>query len=145
MMHEVKPHGGSLVNLLLDEDAAEALKEESGGFASITLSQRQLCDLELLLNGAFSPLTGFMTRAQYDPVVESMSLPDGILWPLPIVLDVPQAFAEKLTGGDRVALRQVRLGRAYDGTVEVLSGLDAGETIAADPVEAAIWLKEQGE
>ena len=46
MMHEVQPHGGNLVNLLVDDDAAEALKNESGGFPSITLSQRQLCDLE---------------------------------------------------------------------------------------------------
>ena len=46
--------------------------------------------------------------------------------------------------GDNVALRQVRLGRIYDGSIEVLAGLDAGEVVAADPVEAAIWLKEQG-
>ena len=105
MTHQVQPLGGKLVNLLVDDDAAESLKKESGGFPSITLSQRQLCDLELLLIGAFSPLTGFMTRAQYDPVVESMSLPDGTLWPVPIVLDVSEAFAEKLKGGDRVALR----------------------------------------
>ena len=105
MMHEVQPHGGNLVNLLVDDDAAEALKNESGGFPSITLSQRQLCDLELLLNGAFSPLAGFMTRAEYESVVESMRLPDGSLWPIPIVLDVPEAFAEKLKAGDRVALR----------------------------------------
>ena len=105
MMHEVQPHGGNLVSLLVDDDAAEALKNESGGFPSITLSQRQLCDLELLLNGAFSPLTGFMTRVEYDPVVESMSLPDGKLWPIPIVLDVTEAFAEKLEVGDQVALR----------------------------------------
>ena len=105
MMHEVQPHGGNLVNLLVDADAAEALKNESGGFPSVTLTQRQLCDLELLLNGAFSPLTGFMTQAQYEPVVETMSLPDGSLWPIPIVLDVSEAFAEKLKVGDQVALR----------------------------------------
>ena len=49
-----------------------------------------------------------------------------------------------VTDGDRVALRQVRLGRTFDGLIEVLSGLDAGESVALDPVEAAIWLKEQG-
>ena len=49
-----------------------------------------------------------------------------------------------VTDGDRVALRQVRLGRTFDGSIEVLSGLDAGESVALDPVEAAIWLKEQG-
>ena len=49
------------------------------------------------------------------------------------------------TDGDRVALRQVRLGRTFGGSIEVLSGLDAGESVALDPVEAAIWLKEQGD
>lgn len=49
-----------------------------------------------------------------------------------------------VTDGDRVVLRQVRLGRTFDGLIEVLSGLDAGESVALDPVEAAIWLKEQG-
>nr|MDJ0741427.1 adenylyltransferase [Gammaproteobacteria bacterium] len=105
MKADVKPHAGELVDLLVDAEQAEELKNTSGDFPSITLSQRQLCDLELLLNGAFSPLTGFMTRAEYDPVVDAMSLPDGTLWPIPIVLDVPQGFADKLSVGDRIALR----------------------------------------
>jgi sulfate adenylyltransferase len=105
MTFEVTPHGGELRNLIVDADAAEALKNTSGDYPSITLTQRQMCDLELLLTGAFSPLEGFMTQAQYDPVVEDMSLPDGTLWPIPIVLDVDAAVAEKLSPGDRVALR----------------------------------------
>ena len=63
---------------------------------SWTLTERQLCDLELLVNGAFAPLTGFMTKADYDLVVSDMRLQSGELWPLPITLDVNVDFAEKI-------------------------------------------------
>ncbi len=105
MDYFVAPHGGELVNLLSDSDRAEALKKESQGFPSLTLSQRQICDLELLMNGAFSPLTGFMDQATYDAVVDDMRLPDGTVWPIPIVLDVPENFAAKLQRGSKIALR----------------------------------------
>ena len=68
-----------------------------------------------------------------------------LLVPVDAIVRRSELSGVYVTDGERVALRQVRLGRAYDGSVEVLSGLDAGETIAANPVEAAIWLKEQGE
>jgi sulfate adenylyltransferase len=64
---------------------AEALK-----LPTLRLNARQLCDIELLLNGAFSPLDGFMTRADYDSVVVNMRLADGTLFPLPITLDVSE-------------------------------------------------------
>lgn len=106
MTFEVKPHGSeSLVDLLVGPEEAEVLKNASGGFASLTLTQRQQCDLELLMNGAFTPLTGFLGQADYDSVVESLRLADGTLWPIPVTLDVTEAFAEKLAVGDRVALR----------------------------------------
>lgn len=101
----VPPHGGELVSLLVDPERAESLKDASREFPSLTLSQRQACDLELLLNGAFSPLRGFMGQTDYDGVVERMRLADGTLWPIPIVLDVPAKFAEGLRPGSRVALR----------------------------------------
>ena len=101
----IPPHGGALVDLRVDEDRAEALKSESKGFPSLTLSQRQVCDLELLMNGGLSPLTGFMGQSDYEAVVERMQLADGTLWPIPIVLDVAANFAEKLEKGSKVALR----------------------------------------
>lgn len=101
----VSPHGGELVNLLVNPDRAEQLKQASREFPSLTLSQRQVCDLELLLNGGFSPLRGFMGRADYEGVVERLRLADGRLWPIPIVLDVPAKFADKLKPGTTVALR----------------------------------------
>jgi len=105
MEYFVPPHGGELVDLLVDAGSAEALKTESQHFQSLTLSQRQVCDLELLMNGAFSPLTGFMGREAYESVVDNMRLPDGAVWPVPIVLDIPENFAEKLKNGSKIALR----------------------------------------
>jgi len=72
---------------------------------SYTLNQRQLCDLELILNGGFAPLTGFMNQADYESVLEKMRLADGALWPMPITLDVEIAFADTLRAGSEIALR----------------------------------------
>ncbi len=73
--------------------------------AALILSRRQLCDLELLLNGAFAPLTTFMSKADYESVLLRMRLQDGTLWPMPITLDVDRAFAESLQPGQEIALR----------------------------------------
>jgi sulfate adenylyltransferase len=99
------PHGGLLVNLLVDADRRKALQQESKHFPSWDLTPRQVCDLELLMNGGFSPLTGFMGRQDYESVCNTMRLADGTLWPMPITLDVPEAFAQTLTPGTSVALR----------------------------------------
>lgn len=96
MDHLVKPYGGALVSLLADSARVSALKAQSQYFPSIDLSLRQLCDLEMLINGAFSPLRGFMDREVYENVLQNMCLPNGLLWPMPITLDVPDAVAEKL-------------------------------------------------
>ena len=105
MDHLIKPHGGTLINLLGDEERVAQLKLESQDLISVTLSQRQLCDLELLMNGAFSPLTGFMTEQIYDLVLQEMRLPNGLLWPMPVTLDIPDVLASKLEQGARIALR----------------------------------------
>ena len=103
--HLIPPHGGTLVNLLVDEDRATELKTESRDWPSHDLAPRQLCDLELLLNGGFSPLTGFMAQADYDRVCGEMRLADGTLWPLPITLDVSEECAKTLKPGANLALR----------------------------------------
>ena len=105
MQDFIAPHGGKLVDLMVESDQVEPLKAESQHFLSITLSQRQLCDLELLMNGAFSPLSGFMGKADYDAVVENLRLADGTVWPMPVVLDIPENIAEKLEKGHKIALR----------------------------------------
>jgi sulfate adenylyltransferase len=104
MDHLINPYGGKLQNLLVDEPRAAQLKKDSQGFPVITLTQRQMCDLELLMNGAFSPLRGFMAREAYENVLEKMRLPDGLLWSMPIALDVPDAIAEKLEAGGYLGL-----------------------------------------
>jgi sulfate adenylyltransferase len=104
MDHLTAPHGGTLCNLLVDEDQAEALKTESGDFLSVTLGQRHICDLELLLCGGLSPLRGFMDQATYESVISEMRLPGGLLWSIPINLDVPDGVAGKIETGQRIAL-----------------------------------------
>lgn len=103
--HLNKPHGGKLVDLLVSKSRAEELKKESKDFLSWDLNQRQLCDLELLLNGGFSPLKGFMGKSDYEAVLEDMRLADGTLWPMPITLDVDKEVAQELKTGDTLALR----------------------------------------
>ena len=100
-----EPHGGELKELYLGEAEAEAEKEKARDYKSWDLTDRQICDIELLLNGAFSPLDGFLTEAEYNGVVEDMRLPSGILWPMPVTLDVSEEFAGSLEQGEKIALR----------------------------------------
>ena len=104
--HLIPPHGGELVQLIAQPERAAELKAHSKEWPSWDLTGRQLCDLELLLTGGFSPLRGFMTRADYEGVCHNMRLADETLWPMPITLDVAEEFAKKLTPGtSKVALR----------------------------------------
>ena len=102
-----EPHGGELKELYLPAGEAEAEKEAAGGYASWDLTERQLCDIELLLNGAFSPLEGFLNKDDYDSVVKTMRLESGVLWPIPITLDVSEDFAADVKSGDNIALRDL--------------------------------------
>jgi sulfate adenylyltransferase len=103
--HLIAPHGGTLVDLIAAPDRSAELKTASRDWPSWDLTPRQFCDLELLLNGAFSPLTGFLGKADHDAVAERMRLADGTLWSIPITLDVPRPFAETLAAGGTLALR----------------------------------------
>ncbi len=91
-------------SLLVHFRRVEALRAEALDFKSIDLSSRQLCDLELLLNRGLFPLTGYLSRKDYDSVVSSMRLVDGTVWPMPIYLDVDEQTADTFTIGERVAL-----------------------------------------
>ena len=104
--HLIAPHGGALVSLFADDDRCAALKAESRDWPSHDLTPRQLCDLELLANGAFSPLAGFLGRRDYDRVCAEMRLGDGTLWPMPITLDVPGRA--RVLAVARIAARAVR-------------------------------------
>lgn len=103
-MENIKAFHGNLVNGIVDHEEALALQQQSYTLPAWTLTPRQLCDVELLLNGGFSPLTGFMGQTDYESVVKNLHLANGALWPMPIILDVTAQFSEKLTIGQSVAL-----------------------------------------
>jgi sulfate adenylyltransferase len=105
-LHLIAPHGGELVDLMLNAESALELKAHSRDFPSWDLTTRQIRDLELLISGGFSPLRGFMNRREYDRVCDEMRLSTGLIWPIPITLDVPEAFARSLKpGSSKIALR----------------------------------------
>jgi len=91
-----QPHGGTLVDLVVDGSTAAELKAAARDFPSWALTPRQLCDLELLATGAFSPLRGFLSQRDYNAVCESVRLSSGLLWPIPITLDIPELLAMSL-------------------------------------------------
>jgi sulfate adenylyltransferase len=91
--------------LYVSYESAQKLKVEAGELLSWDLTPRQICDLELLMNGGFNPLKGFLTEADYDGVVENMRTSDGSLWPMPITLDVSEKFSDGVEPGTDIALR----------------------------------------
>ncbi len=91
--------------LYVSYDSAMKLKVEAGDLPSWDLTARQLCDLELLMNGGFNPLKGFLSQEDYDGVVKDMRLANGALWPMPINLDVSDVFAATVESGQDIALR----------------------------------------
>jgi sulfate adenylyltransferase len=99
------PHGGELKELYLPEHVADEVKQNANAYPSWDLTPRQICDLDLLLNGAFSPLEGFLSEADYEKVCADMRLGTGVLWPIPITLDVAGTFAQGVNTGDTIALR----------------------------------------
>ena len=91
--------------LYVSYESAQKLKVEAADLVSHDLTPRQICDLELLMNGGFNPLKGFLTEADYNGVVDNMRLTTGELWPMPITLDVSEDFAASLEAGQDIALR----------------------------------------
>ena len=130
--------------LYVSPESAQKLKVEAGNMPSWDLSARQVCDLELLMNGGFAPLKGFLTEADYDGVVETMRLADGSLWPMPITLDVTEKFAEGLEPGTDIALRDaegVILAIMHVTDKWVPNKAREAEKVfgADDPAHPAVW------
>jgi len=92
-----EPHGGKLINLMADDAAAAKV----GADVTVELTDRQSCDVQLLCNGGFSPLTGFMTEEEYDAVVDNMRLPNNLIFGLPVVMDTDD---DKIAEGSKVLL-----------------------------------------
>src|SRR3990172_5965706 len=99
-MHETIPaHGGELIDRAVCGDEREALRDRAAGLPTLRLNDRTISDLELLGNGGFSPLRGFMGRADYDAVVESMRLAGGLPWSIPVTLAASSEEAKGLREG----------------------------------------------
>lgn len=100
----IAPHGGELVNRKAPESEREDLKAKAADLKTVALGGRTLSDLEMISTGVFSPLTGFMTEADYQGVVDDMRLASGVAWSLPVTLSVSTEEAEALSKGEDVAL-----------------------------------------
>jgi len=100
----IAPHGGQLVNRVLRGSLREAALERAQTFPRVQLTSMAASDLEMIAVGAFSPLTGFMTKDDYDSVIDTMRLSSGIAWTIPVTLPVDADTAAGLKEGDEVAL-----------------------------------------
>ena len=109
--HLIAPHGGELVDLLASPEKAAELKAHSREWPSWDLTARQICDLELLLSGGFSPLRGFMNKADYEGVCHKMRLASGVLWPMPITLDVERRVCQEAHTWEQQSRAARRRGR----------------------------------
>jgi sulfate adenylyltransferase len=124
MTHLIAAHGGHLVDLMIPAEALVQARAAAAGLPALDLSPRHLCDLEMLLSGAFSPLAGFMGRADHERVCSELRLADGTLWPLPISLDMSAELAERAVAAGGLALR--------DPEGVTLAVLDAPQAWSAD-------------
>ncbi len=100
----IAPHGGTLVDLLLPEGQREAARDEAERLPRLTVSERELSDLEMLTVGALSPLTGFEGREDYVSVLETMHLPNGLPWSIPVTLSLTDDDVRRIGGAEAVTL-----------------------------------------
>ncbi len=100
----IAPHGGTLVNLLVEGPEAERLATQADHLPKIGVSDRELSDLEMLTVGALSPLTGFQGEEAYHAVLETMHLPDGLPWTIPVTLSLDEEEVKRVGGAEAVAL-----------------------------------------
>ncbi len=145
----IPPYGGKLVNLMVEGKEREELLARAGKLPSIKITMRNMCDLELLATGGFSPLTTFMGKADYDRVLREMRLADGTLFPLPITLTADPK--ELPTVGEELALRSANfdllavmtLEEVYHWDAETEAALAYGSTDSKHPMvsEMARWNK----
>lgn len=102
--HLIAPHGGTLVNRIVDDATAKQLTAEAASLPRITLSAKQACDLEMIAIGAFSPLTGFVGKADFESICKTMRLASGPAWSIPITLAVADDVKAGLKEGGKAAL-----------------------------------------
>jgi sulfate adenylyltransferase len=100
----IAPHGGTLVDLLVSERDRDKLADEARNFPKLTVNERELSDLEMLSVGALSPLTGFQGKAEYDSILNSLHLPNGLPWTIPVTLSLTDEEAKRIGGAEAVTL-----------------------------------------
>jgi len=122
------PHGGALVNCFVSPQEAQRLAATAGELPYIDLSARELSDVEMLATGGYSPLTGFMVKADYESVVDSMRLTSGLPWTIPVTLSLRAGRQGNVQVGQRLALH-------YEG--KPVAVLDAHEVYRRDKVHEA--------
>lgn len=121
----ISPYGGQLVNLLVSAEEQEALRAEASHLPSIQLSDRSVNDLELLATGAFSPVNGFLGKADYERVLEELRLASGHIFPIPVTLPVSQDAPVSLD--KNIALRNSKNELLAVMTVEEIYAWDQRE------------------
>ncbi len=104
MRETIKPHGGRLINREVQGNEKLTLKEKAQEFKKLKLCKRELADLEMIAIGAYSPLEGFMGKADYQKVLREKRLVNGLPWTIPIILSVSEEKAEELSEGENIAL-----------------------------------------
>ncbi|NOX36391.1 MAG: sulfate adenylyltransferase [Calditrichaeota bacterium] len=125
----IKPHGGTLINRYVPETEKAEWMEKANTLPRITLDDKNISDLEMIASGAMSPLTGFMTRQDYETVVRDMRLSSGLVWSIPITLAVDKATVDQLDGQSEVAL--------VDGQGRLLAVMQVEDVFTYDKEEEA--------
>jgi sulfate adenylyltransferase len=104
----IAPHGGRLVNRILTGDARRKAKDKAESLTKITLNTREIADLEMIANGAFSPLEGFVNSKEYESILHSMHLSNGLPWTIPINLSVSEEGKGKISTNDELTMVDMR-------------------------------------
>jgi ATP sulfurylase len=128
------PHGGKLIDRMLRGEEREAALRRGRDFKKIVLSEVGISDLEMIANGAMSPLTGFMSRADYENVVKNMRLANGLVWSIPITLPVSKETATGLKVGEEVALVE----SGENGPGQILGIMNVAEQFEYDKTREAL-------
>jgi sulfate adenylyltransferase len=126
----IAPHGGTLVDLLMPPDEREAARAEARNYPKLTVSERELSDLEMLAIGALSPLRGFVDERDYRSILETMHLSDGLAWTIPVTLSAGEEDVKRIGRSDAVALTGA-------ASAEPIAVLELSETFKRDKAAEA--------
>ena len=135
----IKPHGGTLVNRYVEEPERSSLIEKAANLPKIVLDDKNISDLEMISSGAMSPLTGFLKKDDYQSVVETMHMANGVVWSIPITLAVDEEKANELKSAEQAAL--------YDDAGHLLAVMDVEEIYTYDKENEAekVYRTKDGE